>query len=119
MLELYRVTDSGVFARYYWASSEKQALDKYTKNYFSYAPKVEKVLTDQGYPIVRLKDVPDGKTFHFVERHGKEFWEFSGAWEKTTHEFADGKWHVCKRIGGGCNNVVTKGKEMVTIDTSF
>jgi hypothetical protein len=118
MLELYRVID-GDFTHYYWAKSEEDALNKYTKNHFSYRPKATKTLTDQGYPIVRLKDVPDNKAFHFVDRRGKEFWEFSGTWEKTTREFSDGKWCICKRIGGGCNDVATKGEEMVTIDTSF
>ena len=118
MLELYKITDCD-FTHYYWAKSEEAALNKYTKIRFPYYPKVIKVLTDQGYPVVRLKDVPDDKVFHFVKQYKDEFWEFSGTWEKTTHEFADGKWHVCKKIEGGCNNVVTKGKEMVTIDNSF
>ena len=118
MLELYKVRDDG-WSGYYWAHSIEHALDKYKQNRFAECPIAERVLTDQGYPVVRLKDVPDDKVFHFVKQYKDEFWEFSGTWEKTTREFADGKWHVCKRIGGGCNNVVTKGKEMVAIDTSF
>lgn len=118
MLELYKVTDNADVQRLFWAKSEEHAVEKYEKYYFSGNPVAEKVLTDQGYPIVRLRDVPKGAYFHRVTLTDGEFCEHSVAWCKGEYDRSTKKW-FCHKFEDVNHSRLYKGEERVTIDFTF
>lgn len=117
MLELYQVQD-GDWSGVYWAHSVEHALDKYKSNRFAECPVAEKVLTDQGYPIVRLRDVPAGSYFHRVTRKDGEYCEHSVVWCKGEYDPSTKKW-FCHKFEDVNHSKLYKGEEMVTIDFTF
>jgi hypothetical protein len=117
MLELYRIKDEG-FECLYWAHDEQNALDKYNYNRFGHNPIATKILTDQGYPVIRLRDVPAGSYFHRVTRKDGEYCEHSVVWCKGEYDRSTKKW-FCHKFEDVNHSKLYKGEEMVTIDFTF
>ena len=117
MKYLYKVTD-GTAVRYFFAKDEQEALKIYRANYFYGDAKAEQVLTDQGYPIVRLRDVPKGSYFHRVTLRDGEYCEHSVVWCKGEYDHSTRKW-CCYKFEDICNDRLFKGEERVTIDFTF
>ena len=118
MNELYKITDVGGVVRYFFAKDANKALELYRKNYFYEDARAERVLTDQGYPIVRLKDVPKGSYFHRTSMRDGEFCEHSVVWLKGEYDHSTRKWS-CYKFEDICNDRLFKGEERVTIDFTF
>lgn len=117
MLELYRIKDTN-FECLYWAHSTEHALDKYKSNRYPECPIAEKVLTDQGYPIIRLRDVPVGSYFHRIARKDGEYCEHSVVWCKGEYDRSTKKW-FCHKFEDVNHSRLCRGEEMVTIDFTF
>lgn len=95
MKEYYKITD-GTFTRYYFAESAEDAIKTYSENYFADKPEATKVLTDQGYPIVRLGDLPEGTLFHRTFLLGNQFCEGSTTWRAGQY-VPNVKRYICYR----------------------
>lgn len=117
-MQLYKVTDVNNVVRYFFADSADDAVARYVNNYFYENAKAEKVLTDQGYQIVRLRDVPKGTYFHRVSVKDGEFCEHSVVWLKGEYDHSTRKW-CCYKFEDFCNDRLFKGEERVTIDFTF
>lgn len=117
MKELYKVTD-GKAVRYFFANNREDALQQYRNNYFYENAVAKQVLTDQGYPIVRLKDVPKQSYFHRVSIKDGEFCEHSVVYCKGEYDHSTRKW-CCYKFEDICNDRLFKGEERVTIDFTF
>lgn len=116
-MKLYRVQD-GSWSGLYWASTAEHALEKYKSNRFSYNPVAEEVLTDQGYPIVRLRDLKEGDYFHRITRKDGEYCEHSVVWCKGEYDRSTKKW-FCHKFEDVNHSRLLKGEEMVTVDFTF
>lgn len=114
MLELYVVhnpeTKKSVFK---WAHTMEHALEDFPIGTF--AAKCE---TDQGYPIVRLRDVPKGSYFHRVTLRDGEFCEHSVVWCKGEYDHSTKKW-FCHKYEDVNHSRLYKGEERVSIDFTF
>lgn len=117
MLELYNIQD-GAWSGCYWAENAEHALSKYKENRFYENPTVTKVLTDQGYPIVRLRDLKKGDYFHRITRKDGEYCEHSVVWCKGEYDRSTKKW-FCHKFEDVNHSRLFKGEEMVTIDFTF
>lgn len=117
MLELYKVQD-GDWSGVYWAHSVEHALDKYKQNRFADTPIAYQIFTDQGYPIVRLRDVPKGSYFHRVTRKDGEYCEHSVVWCKGEYDRSTKKW-FCHKFEDVNHSKLFKGEEVVTVDFTF
>jgi hypothetical protein len=118
MLELYKVVDEQDVIRFFWAKSEDDAVARYKSYYFYGSPVASKVLTDQGYPMVRLRDVPNGTYFHRVSVKDGEFCEHSVVWCKGEYDHSSRKW-FCHKFEDVNHSRLFKGEERVTIDFTF
>lgn len=118
MLELYKITDENNVVRHFWAKDAQDAIEKYKSNYFYGSPKAEKVLTDQGYSIVRLRDIPKGSYFHRISLKDGEFCEHSVVWCKGEYDHSTRKW-FCYKFEDVNHDRLFKGEERVTIDFTF
>lgn len=118
MKEYYHVID-GSFDRYYFAQSEADAIRIYSENYFADQPVAAKVYTDQGYPIVRLGDIPEGTHFHRVSFVDHQFCELSATWCRGPY-LKDVKMCECNREDGPIAHTKhMKREERVTIEPYF
>ena len=117
MKEYYKVQDSW-FVRYYFAESEEDAIRRYSENYFADNPVATKVLTDQGYPIVRLGDLKQGTYFHRTTLKDGEFCEHSVVWCRGEYDRSSKKYECCKFEDVNHTHMF-KREERVTIDFTF
>lgn len=116
-MELYKIID-GQDERYFFSADCVSALNHYKENYFYDDPKVERVLTDQGYPITRLRDVPKGLYFHRVSVKDGEYCEHSVVWCKGEYDRSTKKW-LCHKFEDVNHSRLFKGEERVTVDFTF
>lgn len=117
MKEYYKVTD-GSFVRYYFAKSAEDAIKTYSENYFADNPVAAKVLTDQGYPIVRLGDLAPGTYFHRTTLKDGEFCEHSVVWCRGDYDRST-KRYTCYKYEDVNHSNQFKREERVTIDFTF
>lgn len=118
MKELWQINDCGEGPYIYWAENRDTALTLYNRYRFSDTPVATKVLTDQGYPIVRLKDVPDGTPFHFVNKVAGLYLEYSATWEKIPGQTTD-KGCKCRCFAHKNRAEWFRNGDLVSIDTAF
>lgn len=117
MKELYKITDKE-FSVNYMADSLDKAIMKYSKHRFWEKPEATKVLTDQGYPVTTIDQVPVGKYFHFVVRNHNEFYEMSMLLRKDTYD-PELNGYRCYKVHFGHEEIVVKRGTFVSIDAEF
>lgn len=118
MKTLYKV-DDGEHLYFYYA---KSILDAKTKHLVDHADDcvlhIEQILTDQGYPIVKLRDVENGSYFHRITKRDGEYCEHSVVWCKGEYDRSTKKW-FCHKFEDFNHSRLLKGDEYVTIDFTF
>ena len=118
MKNLYKITDGKSICLYY-AKSIADAIRRHRVHHDPNAiVKCETVLTDQGYPLVKLRDVPKGSYFHRVSQRDGEFHEFSAVWCKDEYDPSTKKW-TCYKYEDFCDSRELPGGTYVTIDFTF
>lgn len=117
MLEYYKIQD-GPFTRYYFAKDEADAIRRYSENYYADEPVATKVLTDQGYPMVRIGDLPKGTYFHRTTLKDGEFCEHSVVWCRGEYDQSS-KRYECYKFEDVNHIHMFKREERVTVDFTF
>lgn len=117
MQELYKIKDGSV-VKFMFAKSADDATNKYRAVFGPRGIVVTKVLTDQGYPIVRLCDVPKGTYFHRTSLRNGEFCEHSVVWCRDEYDRSTKK-YLCYKFEDVNHSNQFRGEERVTIDFTF
>lgn len=106
----------------YWAKSEDDAYNMWVRDHQDPGVggiMIEQVLTDQGYPIVRLRDIRRGSFFHRInKRMGGEYCELSTVWCKGEYDRSDKKFE-CYKYEDVNDFRLLRGDTLVTIDFTF
>lgn len=118
---MYHVTtENGTLI--YWAKSEEDVYDMWLRDHEDPDCRgimIEQVLTDQGYPIVRLGDVRRGTYFHRVSRdQDGKYCEFSAVWCKGEYDQSCKKFD-CHKYEDVNDFRQLGGETIVTIDFTF
>lgn len=120
-MQLYRITTINKVL-FYWARNDDHAFIKYQTDHpddNSPGVMVEAQLTDQGYPIVRLKDIKKGWYFHRInKRTDGLFCELSTVWCKDDYDPSTKKFFVHKYEDVNDSKLL-KGDTYVTVDFTF
>lgn len=117
MKEYYKITD-GPFTRYYFAKSPEDAVRIYSENYFADSPIATKVLTDQGYPVVRLGDLKPGTYFHRTTLKNGELCEHSVVWCRGDYDRSTKK-YCCYKFEDVNHSREFRREERVSIEFTF
>lgn len=118
MKTLYRIDDGSRCCLYHANSIEDAAHKYYTDHSPDVIVECSQVLTDQGYPIVKLKDIEPGSYFHRITKRDGEYCEHSVVWCKGEYDRSTKKW-FCHKFEDVNHSRLLKGEELVTIDFTF
>lgn len=79
--------------------------------------RTKELLTPEGYRIMRLRDVPKGAYFSFVQSGGDKP-TANTVWVKGEYDRSERKWWIYRFDDVNCGKFRT-GKSLVTIDITF
>ena len=118
---LHRVTTASGSALY-WAKDCEDAYNTWTRDHYdpyTGGTMIEQVLTDQGYPICKLRDIRRGSYFHRINKSKDgEFCELSTVWCKGEYDRSCKKFECCKYEDVNDFRLLG-GETIVTIDFTF
>ena len=117
MQELYKIKDGSV-VKFIFGKNADDATNKYRAVFGQKDIVVTKVLTDQGYPIVRLCDLAPGTYFHRTTLKDGEFCEHSVVWCRGDYDRSTKK-YCCYKYEDVNHSHEFRREERVTIEFTF